>query len=105
MLALGAILLTVSLSFVAAGPGTPATPATALQAAEHEAHLVCASLTRLVNNLRLVYDLSALSETDRPGAQPGASTSAAEKPLLGIDLDSATEPPPDAIYQPRPTVE
>jgi hypothetical protein len=103
MITLGAILLTVSLSVSPAAPGNAATPATAFHAVEREAHLLCAGLTRFVNNLRLVYDLRALAETDAPNTRPGPSESSDAKTLLGIDLHSPSEPSPLSARDPAPT--
>jgi hypothetical protein len=102
MITLGAILLTVGFSVGPAGSGTAPSPATALHTVEREAHLLCAGLTRFVNNLRLVYDLRALAETDAPGSRPGPSESSDAKALLDIDLHSTSEPAPLAGRSPAP---
>lgn len=100
MITLGTILLSVSLTV---GPGSPASPATAIHAVEREAHLICAGLTRFVNNLRLAYDLRALAETDAPVTKPGSSESPDARTLLDIDLHSSSEPSPLTARDPAPT--
>ena len=88
MITLGAIRLTVSSSVGLAEPGRPASPAPAFRAVEREAHLLCAGLTRFVNNLPLVYDLRALADTDAPKApsSPGVHSMSLRFPVASLLL-------------------